>query len=480
MQSPMFISRRANLRRLYLHSRRLDILSELLATRPDTKWVPVLLTNVQFFIFSTFYPVGNGILPQYLIEKRSMYSLVIKQNGKKYEDNLCLFRCLAVHNGYDLLSLETPTKDYYKKWVKLTKPSKQFSGVAIEQFPDFETCYKVNLEVYSLGEDGTYQSIYKSRGRHDSTLYVNLYENHASYIKNLSCYAIKFQCKTCERHFPTSFNLHRHQAICDNKTKYVYPGGFFKSNQTVFKKLEHYDVNVPVEDRSFPWFIVYDFEAMLQKVEQDQTQHLKWTQRHIPVSVSICSNVPGYNEPCCIINSDTDQLVSSMIEYMQQITNKVGDLAKEKWGWILDKLTTEECTGGSDDVSVKMQKSANQRILAEFEKYQTQVPVLGFNSAKYDVNLIRNVLAEHLCLHQDENFVVKKNNAYMCISSPNLKFMDIMQFLAPGTSYSKFLKAYGVEEQKGFFPYEWFDDISKLNHTELPPHDSFYSSLKKH
>ncbi|KAJ8298574.1 hypothetical protein KUTeg_022634 [Tegillarca granosa] len=373
LQSPMFISRRANLRRLYLHLRRLDILSELLATRPDTKWVPVLLTNVQFFIFSTFYPVGNGNLPQYLIEKRSMYSLAIdQQNGKKYEDSLCLFRCLAVHNGYDLLSLETPTKDYYKKWVKLTKPSKQFSGVAIEQFPDFETCYKVNLEVYSLGEDGTCQSIYKSRGRHDSTLYVNLYENHASYIKNFSCYAKKFQCKTCERHFPTSFNLHRHQANCDNKTKYVYPGGFFKSNQTVFKKLEHYDVIVPVEDRSFPWFI---------KVEQDQTQHLKWTQRHIPVSVSICSNVPGYNEPCCIINSDTDQLVSSMIEYMQQITNKVGDLAKEKWGWILDKLKTEECTGGSDDVSVKMQKSANQRILAEFEKYQTQVPVLGFNSA---------------------------------------------------------------------------------------------------
>lgn len=116
LQSPFFISRRANLRRLHLNLRRLDILSELLATRPDTKWVPVLLTNVQFFVFSTFYPVGNGNLPQYLIEKRSMYSLVInQQNGKKYEDNLCLFRCLAVHNGYDLLSLETPTKDYYKK-----------------------------------------------------------------------------------------------------------------------------------------------------------------------------------------------------------------------------------------------------------------------------------------------------------------------------------------------------------------------------
>lgn len=66
----------------------------------------------------------------------------------------------------------------------------------------------------------------------------------------------------------------------------------------------------------------------------------------------------------------------------------------------------------------------------------------------------------------------------MCISSPELKFMDIMQFLAQGTSYSKFLKAYGVEEQKGYFPYEWFNDVSKLDHSTLPPHQAFFSSLK--
>lgn len=29
----------------------------------------------------------------------------------------------------------------------------------------------------------------------------------------------------------------------------------------------------------------------------------------------------------------------------------------------------------------------------------------------------------------------------------------------------------------GFFPYEWVDSLDKLDSTELPPHDAFFSSL---
>lgn len=100
-------------------------------------------------------------------------------------------------------------------------------------------------------------------------------------------------------------------------------------------------------------------------------------------------------------------------------------------------------------------------------------------SAKYDLNLIKQKLAKHLKMHEQEHgFVVKKSNAYACIMTEKLKFLDISHFLAPGTSYAGFLKAYRVEESKGFFPYEWLDDVSKLDHTQLPPHDAFFSALK--
>ena len=74
--------------------------------------------------------------------------------------------------------------------------------------------------------------------------------------------------------------------------------------------------------------------------------------------------------------------------------------------------------------------------------------------------------------------MIKKNNAYTCIATESLKFLDMSQFLAAGSSYTSFLKAYHVAEQKGYFPYEWFDDIAKLEYEFLPPHQAFYSQLK--
>ncbi|GFO22474.1 hypothetical protein PoB_004897900 [Plakobranchus ocellatus] len=66
----------------------------------------------------------------------------------------------------------------------------------------------------------------------------------------------------------------------------------------------------------------------------------------------------------------------------------------------------------------------------------------------------------------------------MAISTPFLKFLDITNFIAPGFPYAKYLAAYEVEEQKGFFPYEYITSIEKLDETSLPPRDAFYSSLR--
>ena len=55
--------------------------------------------------------------------------------------------------------------------------------------------------------------------------------------------------------------------------------------------------------------------------------------------------------------------------------------------------------------------------------------------------------------------------------------MDISNYLAAGSSYSQFLKAYGCDIPKGIFPYEWFDSFDKLDHTSLPDMQDFYSTL---
>ena len=56
--------------------------------------------------------------------------------------------------------------------------------------------------------------------------------------------------------------------------------------------------------------------------------------------------------------------------------------------------------------------------------------------------------------------------------------MDILQFLAPGYNLKSFFKAFGVSEQNGFFPYDYFTHADQLDETTLPPYENFYSVIK--
>jgi len=42
-----------------------------------------------------------------------------------------------------------------------------------------------------------------------------------------------------------------------------------------------------------------------------------------------------------------------------------------------------------------------------------------------------------------------------------------MNYLAPGTSYDEWVKAYGCKLTKSWFPYEWFDSPDKLTYPDL-------------
>ena len=61
------------------------------------------------------------------------------------------------------------------------------------------------------------------------------------------------------------------------------------------------------EFRPYPYFIVYDFEAILEKMNEAQTEELTITSRHVPVSVAINDNLT--NEPSFIVHEDPDYFV---------------------------------------------------------------------------------------------------------------------------------------------------------------------------
>ena len=87
---------------------------------------------------------------------------------------------------------------------------------------------------------------------------------------------------------------------------------------------------MPPEDRFFLWFAVFDCESVLEKLENDTTEKLEWTQRHVPISVSICSNIAGHDRPQCFINENIDELLKTMIKALTDIQLECTRLAQLK------------------------------------------------------------------------------------------------------------------------------------------------------
>ena len=76
-------------------------------------------------------------------------------------------------------------------------------------------------------------------------------------------------------------------------------------------------------------------------------------------------------------------------------------------------------------------------------------------------------------------FVIKRGSSYACIATERLKFLDVISYVAAGVDLNSFLKAYGANVPKSFFPYEWFTGLDRLSAVIFPTFDDFYSSLKK-
>ena len=213
------------------------------------------------------------------------------------------------------------------------------------------------------------------------------------------------------------------------------------------------------EFRPYPYFIVYDFEALHKKMDEIQTEELVITSRHVPVSVAINDNLT--NEPVFIVDQDPGNHINSFMEELKKRQIKIAQMVESLY---------PQPESDDDDGEEKKENPI-------WRNWVNQVPVFGFNSGRYDLNMIKEYFVKNLSIISDVD-VAKKENSYMFLSTPNFKFLDIKNYLAPGLSYDAWCRAYGCELQKLAFPYEWFDSFEKLNHKGPVKYEEFYSSLK--
>ena len=490
---------------------KMDIIDLCTRERANTKWKFYKLTNVTVFAgLLKDIPMGckDAVLPEPLLRNPNVNCLTFEKNTvQPYNDNLCLFRALALHlHGNE--KLEEETSKIFNLFLNNSEEGdvSKFQGVHLNDIPKVENLLQLNIFLYDIDFiDGELigELYWRSIRKYEKSVKLLRYNNHICYVNNINVLFKAFRCTTCDTFFSKTGNLERHLVTCGDRVKHIYPENVYELRETLFEKLDAFKIPYKNEQKLFRNLAIFDFESICVKEDSyKQTETTTWIGKHVPISVVISSNL--IPEPIFLCNANPHHLISSFITAIEGLSTQskaqmnlnffeVDTAIETKLCTVLEQLNqrrnrvsnfVDDCIVEEEEKDLstqflQMQKNHLIDLQEHFERYCNVLPVCRFNSAKYDINLIKSYLLPILVNERDiEPTVIKKANQFVSFKFGDIQLLDIMNFLGGATSLDCFLKAYMTKETKGFFPYEWFDCPEKMNNKELPFYDSFFSILR--
>ena len=200
------------------------------------------------------------------------------------------------------------------------------------------------------------------------------------------------------------------------------PKNVYELRKTLFEKLDAFNIPYKNGQKLLKNLAIFDFESICVKEESYKpTETTTWIGKQVPKSVSISSNL--IPEPIFLCNANPHHLNSSFITAFEGLATQskaqmklnfieVENAIKIKLCAILEQLNqrcsrAERLSNFVDDCVVEeeekdlstqflqMQKNQLVDLQYHFERYCNVLPVFGFSSAKYDINLIK--ISYHIC-----------------------------------------------------------------------------------
>ena len=334
-----------------------DVIESCGRERNNTKWRFYKLTNLTVFAaLLKDVPMGckNAVLPEPLLKNSTINCLTFEESTRQpYNDNLCLFRALALHlHGAQRLEEETSRifNSFINKMDGLSP--NQFKGVHMNDIPIVEDLLTLNILLYDIDIVGGYiigELARRSVQKYDNTVRLLRYNNHICYVSNINAVFQSFRCPNCDTFFNRTFNLERHLTTCSERVKNDYPRNVYQIRETLFDKLDSFGINYTSEQKFFKNIGIFDFESIcVQKETFRDTITTTWIGKHVPISVSISSNL--VEEPIFLCNSGPQHLVASIIGALENLASQrkakmkslfldIERTIKIKLGSILEKLT---------------------------------------------------------------------------------------------------------------------------------------------
>ena len=278
----------------------------------------------------TTYPLGNPPkLPDYTKSNRFIIGLEKDEHSRTYKDHLCFFHCLAVGKyKFARHNCNQKAKELFQDYCEHFEVNPQdFKGVELTDFPQLEKYYEIHLFAMFLKEDGTSNTLDLSQSSFPTKIYMNVYQNHLSFITDIKMYSKQYICSRCDKVSTRMLDSKRHQTKCDGTVEYSYPGGVYKNKLSLFEELEK--MGVVVGGQIEKWFACYDFEGYqrdfregIDQVEElDSEEGTSWNKMHVPVSFSVGCNLEGV-ETVHVSSKDPEELMAKLVATLFEMADK--------------------------------------------------------------------------------------------------------------------------------------------------------------
>jgi hypothetical protein len=478
---------------------------------------------------------GQVVIPKYLQDKKCLTKFA------DIKHNLCFFACVAKALNPDIRGerCQSRANDLYKQFYNVKGADyKHYAGFQFEEHDHAEEKFGIAINIWEYqAETEECEPIRRSTMPSEAPI-VNIlqFNNHYMYISNVQTLLGQHQCDECGRFFNKHSNITHHKKYkqCHGKDDLFQKEKFAKESQpytvtsnNLQKLLQTFDL--PDSDYFIDHRAVFDFEASVDKAQStvisDKTQYLG---QHCPISWSVATNIPGMELKTVLldeVNMSHTELVTQFADYIVKYSIEAQKMTDEKFKPLLDKIYS---THGA----------MRFRYLQTYYN-ATRVPVIGYNSSNYDLNMIKDFgFFQHLFTHEDcgliwkkygdmffqkfgkiynveweddggdDNdddvddmdfgfemedekvkqfqqkaynmfapFMIKDGSNYKTVSMGHLKFLDQMAF-TPG-SLASFIETFNKSAPVGklAFPHDTFNFKTDLYAPFPPKYEEFYSHL---
>ena len=135
----------------------------------------------------------------------------------------------------------------------------------MDDIPTVEEISGLNIFLYDVDiVEGSLvgELVRRSVQKHPSTVRLLRYNSHICNVANPHALFNAFSCPTCDCYFNRPGNLERHLTTCQERVKQVYPKSVYQLKETLFDKLDSFNIPYTDEQQLFKNVAIFDFESI--------------------------------------------------------------------------------------------------------------------------------------------------------------------------------------------------------------------------